>query len=71
MKRAIFTSLAVLAVLAVSMPAAAVPRLQTYIVDSQYSFYNAPADFFTWTTNSSSFDLKVVGYWEMADNLGS
>ena len=66
MKRAVITNLAVLMVIALSMPAAAVPRLQTYIVDSQYSIYSRPADFFTWRTSSQSFDLKVVGYWDRA-----
>lgn len=63
MKRSMFMSLAVLMVLALSIPAAAVPRLQTYIVDSQYSIYNSGIDYLTWTSNSSSFDVKVVGYW--------
>ena len=63
MKRSIFMSLTVLTVLAVAMPVAAVPRLQTYIVDSQYSFYTSGLDFGTWVSHSSNFDLKVVGYW--------
>jgi len=63
MKRSIFMSLAMLTVLAVAMPVAAVPRLQTYIVDSQYSIHTSGLDFGTWVSNSSNFDLKVVGYW--------
>jgi len=63
MKRSISMSLAVLTALALSAPAAAVPRLQTYIVDSQYSVYHSGVDYFTWISNSSNFDLKVVGYW--------
>ena len=63
MKRSIFMSLTVLTVLAVAMPVTAVPRLQTYIVDSQYSIYTSGLDFGTWVSNSSNFDLKVVGYW--------
>jgi hypothetical protein len=63
MKRSISMSLAVLTVIALSIPAAAVPRLQTYIVDSQYSVYHSGLDYFTWVSNSSNFDLKVVGYW--------
>jgi len=62
MKRSIFVSLTVLTVIALSVPAAAIPRLQTYIVDSQYSINN------TWVSNSSNFDLKVVGYWAEAGN---
>ncbi len=62
MKRSIFISLTVLTVIALSVPAAAVPRLQTYIVDSQYSINN------TWVSNSSNFELKVVGYWGEATN---
>ncbi len=70
MKRAMTTGLAVLAVLILSIPAAAAPRLQTYIVDSQYSLYHSGYDIGTWITNSSSFDLKVVGYWA-EDGSGS
>jgi hypothetical protein len=64
MKRSMIMSLAILTVLAVSVPVAATPKLQTYIVDSRYSIYHQPLDFCSWVTNSSSFDLKVVGYWE-------
>ncbi len=63
MKRSIFISLAVLMALALSVPAAAVPRLQTYIVDSQYSVYHSGLDYMTWVSSSNNFDLKVVGYW--------
>jgi len=63
MKRSILTSLTVLMVLAAALPVSAVPKLQTYIVDSRYSIYHAPLDFCTWVSNSNSFDLKVVGYW--------
>ncbi len=56
-------SLTILTVLAVALPVAAVPRLQTYIVDSRYSFYDSGLDSGTWISNSSNFDLKVVGYW--------
>ena len=66
MKRSLFMSLTVLMILAVALPAVAVPRLQTYIVDSQYSIYHPRLDLFSWVSNSSDFDLKVVGYW--ADN---
>ena len=69
MKRSIFMSLTVLTVLAVAMPVAAVPRLQTYIVDSQYSFYTSGLDFGTWVSHSSNFDLKVVGYWGAASSI--
>ena len=68
MKRSIFMSLAVLMALALSVPVSAVPRLQTYIVDSQYSVYHSGLDYLTWTSNSSSFDVKVVGYWGEAAN---
>lgn len=66
MKRSIVTSLAVLMVLAVAIPVSAVPKLQTYIVDSRYSIYHRPLDFCTWVSNSNTFDLKVVGYWDEA-----
>jgi hypothetical protein len=70
MKRSIFISLTVLTVLALSVPAAAVPRLQTYIVDSQYSLFGNGRDVGTWVSRSQSFDLKVVGYWA-ADASGA
>lgn len=70
MKRSMFISLTVLTVLALSVPVMAVPRLQTYIVDSQYSLFNSGADIGTWISRSSSFDLKVVGYWA-ADGSGT
>jgi hypothetical protein len=63
MKKTIFTVLALAAMLAGSIPVSAVPRLQTYIVDSHYSIYHPRYDVGTWISNSSNFDLKVVGYW--------
>jgi hypothetical protein len=63
MRRTMLMSLAVLAALAAAVPASAVPRLQTYIVDSRYSVYNSHLDFYSWVSNSNSFDLKVVGNW--------
>ncbi len=70
MKRTVFITMAVLMVLALSVPAAAVPRLQTYIVDSQYALFGNGRDIGTWVTRSNSFDLKVVGYWQ-ADASGA
>jgi len=67
MKRSILTSLTVLIVLAAALPVTAVPKMQTYIVDSRYSIYHAPLDYGTWISRSSNFDLKVVGYWD--DNM--
>ncbi|MCK4237423.1 MAG: choice-of-anchor N protein [Candidatus Krumholzibacteria bacterium] len=49
--------------------AMAVPRLQTYIVGSEY--YNRYGlDRRSWITTNQYFDLKVVGYWESAPNMG-
>jgi len=55
--------MAVLTVLALSIPVLAVPKLQTYIVDSRYSLFHSRNDIGTWISRSSNFDLKVVGYW--------
>ena len=45
--------------------ALAVPRLQTYIVGSKYyGFYRQEA--MSWVTQNSSFDMRVVGYWQPA-----
>ncbi len=63
MKRSLFVSLAILTVLALSVPVLAVPKLQTYIVDSRYSLFHSERDIGTWISSSSNFDLKVVGYW--------
>lgn len=63
MKRTMLMTVAALTILALSVPAAAVPRLQTYIVDSHYAAYSGGLDFGSWVSNSSNFDLKVVGYW--------
>ncbi|HSG29009.1 MAG TPA: choice-of-anchor N protein [Candidatus Krumholzibacterium sp.] len=66
MKR--FKLAAVLALIAVSLagPVSAVPRLQTYIVDSEFSYRYNTIDSRSWITNSQQFDLKVVGYWGVA-----
>ncbi|MBU8923488.1 MAG: choice-of-anchor N protein [Bacteroidales bacterium] len=47
--------------------ALAVPRLQTYIVDSEFygNFQHVEED--VWVTTARNFDLKVVGYWASAD----
>jgi len=50
--------------------AVAVPRLQTYIVDSRYyGYYRQEA--LSWVTRNSSFDLKVIGSWESAGTCGT
>jgi len=62
MKRVTSVAVAVLLLMVMVGAASAVPRLQTYIVGSQYrNFYRQ--EFQSWITNNSSFDLKVVGYW--------
>jgi hypothetical protein len=62
MKRVTSVAVAVLLLMVMVGAASAVPRLQTYIVGSQYqNFYRQ--EFQSWITNNSSFDLKVVGSW--------
>ncbi len=61
MKRTLMTGVAALAILTLAGAVSAVPRLQTYIVDSQYSYGNFSGSY---TTSSSQFDLKVVGFWQ-------
>lgn len=63
MKNIFLIGLALAIVAAGSVPAPAAPRLQTYIVDSNYHFAYNGQDYGTWISNSSQFDLKVVGYW--------
>lgn len=43
--------------------AVAVPRLQTYIVDSDFRYYYNNVEEDVWVTNARNFDVKVVGYW--------
>lgn len=69
MKKRLTTGLAVLAVLVWAGSATAVPRLQTYIVDSKYSFNYGFYDSGSWLTNTNQFDLKVVGYWQPDGSL--
>lgn len=70
MKKAAIVSLILLAAILTSNVVSAVPRLQTYIVNSTY--YNRyRTDFRTWITHDRSFQLKVVGYWGAADALKS
>lgn len=59
--KSVLVTLALLTVLANA--GIAVPRLQTYIVGSNYyDFYRQ--EFGSWISNSSSLDVKVVGYWQ-------
>ena len=61
----IFTLMIVSAViLLIAGGALAVPRLQTYIVGSEYGA--SGLDDGSWMTANSSFDLKVAGYWGAA-----
>jgi hypothetical protein len=45
----------------------AIPRLQTYIVNSTYSA-RYERDRWSWLTHNRTFDLKVVGYWQQSTN---
>ncbi|MBN2070078.1 MAG: choice-of-anchor N protein [Candidatus Krumholzibacteriota bacterium] len=63
MKRINIFLAALLASALVAGPASAVPKLQTYIVGSDFQYNYAPIESDTWVTTSGSFDLKVVGYW--------
>ncbi|HSG28425.1 MAG TPA: choice-of-anchor N protein [Candidatus Krumholzibacterium sp.] len=51
--------------------ALAVPRLQTYIVDSDYYGYFQHVEEDVWVTTARDFDLKVVGYWGAAGDDAS
>jgi len=63
MKRLVSISVTALAIAVLAGSAFAVPRLQTYIVGSDYyDFYGNEHD--SWITHNSNFDLKVVGYWK-------
>jgi hypothetical protein len=59
-------------VLSLSIPVFAIPRMQSYIVDSYYAGYLAYPPVMeedSWITHSSTFDYKAVGYWEPAVDL--
>lgn len=69
MKRISAIVLTLLAIAVLATAASAVPRLQTYIVGSQYyNRYGAEAD--SWISNDNNFDLKVVGYWRPSGTAG-
>ncbi|MBU8920323.1 MAG: choice-of-anchor N protein [Bacteroidales bacterium] len=63
MKKITLLSLTAIVILATFGSAYAVPRLQTYIVDSEYAERYSSIDSRSWITHSQEFDLKVVGYW--------
>lgn len=63
MSRLTLMLLAILTVVSVAQGAFAQPRLQTYIVDSDYHYNYSMIDRRSWVSNTSDFDLKVVGYW--------
>ncbi len=67
MKKTYLLTLTVLMVAVLAGSALAVPRLQTYIVDSDYSYRYNSIDSKSWITSSQEFDLKVVGYWGSVD----
>ena len=63
MKRTCLIALSVLVLVSLTVPAMAVPKLQTYIVGSTYrnNYMGSSED--TWLTQNQSFDMKVVGAW--------
>ncbi|MBN1162988.1 MAG: choice-of-anchor N protein [Candidatus Krumholzibacteriota bacterium] len=63
MKKLLILDLAVLLALFFAGSALAVPRLQTYIVNSRYEYNYNYLDSRSWIANQRNFDLKVVGYW--------
>jgi hypothetical protein len=70
MKRLLGLSLTLLVAILLTGSALAVPRLQTYIVGSSYYGTYNNMDTESWVTNSSYFDMKVVGYWKPAGGAG-
>lgn len=71
MKKLNLPALAIMTVMVLAGSAAAVPRLQTYIVDSGYSDSYGLLDQSSWLTHSQEFDLKVVGYWREASTVST
>jgi hypothetical protein len=63
MKRLLFIGLTAVVVVGFLGSASAAPRLQTYIMGSSYYNNYNNMDRYSWISNTSSFDLKVVGYW--------
>ncbi len=62
MRRTLLLGIALLVVFAMTAPALAFPRLETYITDSRY--YTAyKSDRMSWISNNENFDLKVIGQW--------
>jgi hypothetical protein len=59
--------------LAAAVPVLAVPRMQSYIVGSEYMNqvgFPPSMEEYSWITNSSTFDYRAVGYWAPGDGLG-
>ena len=69
MKKTAFFASALLVAVLFAGSAVAVPRLQTYIVDSNYECFHSLLDQASWITYSQEFDLRVVGYWEEDENV--
>ena len=71
-KRLLISALLVSMLLAVAVPAAAAPRMQSYITPSTYmnqvGFPFPPSmEQYSWITNESNFTYRAVGYWSACD----
>ena len=68
MKSRIFASAIVLMILAAAtVPVMAVPRVQSYIVDSEYLNkvgFPPSLEEYSWITCQSSFTYRAIGFWE-------
>jgi hypothetical protein len=71
MKRAMVITVTMLIVASFMGTALATPRLQTYIVGSDYYVRYGRLDRWSNITNTNQFDLKVVGYWNDYPAAGS
>jgi hypothetical protein len=71
-EKLLILAIAVSIILSLSVPITAVPRMQSYIVDSYYVNqvgFPPSMEEYSWITNSSTFDYRAVGYWMPGDGI--
>ena len=71
-KRFLIFAVLVSIVLSASVPALAVPRMQSYILGSTYENqvgFPPSMEEYSWITHNSTFDYRAVGYWMPGDGM--
>jgi hypothetical protein len=71
-KRFLILACIVSMVLTAAVPVLAVPRMQSYIVGSEYVNqvgFPPSMEEYSWITQNSTFDYRAVGYWMPGDGI--